>query len=194
MIRAITQLSSPEKEFKCVFVAPNKALCQQRALMWEKSFSSLGLKVIEVTGDTETNQSLSLIAKANIIITTPEKWDSLTRAWRSHIFLFGSLALLLIDEIHHIHEDRGAVLETIVVRMRSVGDAYRHRALDKSDHILRVVALSATLPNIEDVGAWLKCPPKNIHYFDETFRPGNFFSSSLILFCLFVFTEILSSM
>jgi hypothetical protein len=28
------------------------------------------LRVIEVTGDTETNQSLSLIAKANIIITT----------------------------------------------------------------------------------------------------------------------------
>ena len=33
-------------------------------------------RVIEVIGDSE-NHSLQLVAKANIIITTPEKWDSL---------------------------------------------------------------------------------------------------------------------
>ena len=58
-------------------------------------------RVIEVTGDSE-NHSLQLVAKANIIITTPEKWDSLTRSWRRHLFLFGHIDLILLDEVHFL--------------------------------------------------------------------------------------------
>jgi ATP-dependent DNA helicase HFM1/MER3 len=31
------------KDIKCVFVAPNKALCQQRCVEWQRSFGALGL-------------------------------------------------------------------------------------------------------------------------------------------------------
>ena len=158
IVRVLQQKSYPQNDFKCVFVAPNKALCQQRVSMWEKSFSNLGIRIIEVTGDTETHQSLALIAKANIVITTPEKWDALTRSWRKHIFLLGSIDLLLIDEVHHLHEgDRGAVLEAICVRMKTLSNAYRSRTPSKSSCELRIVALSATLPNVSDIGEWLKC-------------------------------------
>ena len=57
--------------------------------------------MIEVTGDSE-NHSLQLVARANIIITTPEKWDSLTRSWRRHLFLFGHIDLILLDEVHFL--------------------------------------------------------------------------------------------
>ena len=30
-------------QMKCVFIAPNKALCQQRCVEWLRSFGSLGL-------------------------------------------------------------------------------------------------------------------------------------------------------
>lgn len=30
-------------DFKCVFIAPNKALCQQRATEWKRKFGQLGL-------------------------------------------------------------------------------------------------------------------------------------------------------
>lgn len=36
---------------------------------------------------------------------------------------------------------------------------------------MRVIALSATLPNLADIGEWLGCTHSGIHYFDESFRP-----------------------
>lgn len=36
---------------------------------------------------------------------------------------------------------------------------------------MRIVALSATLPNVSDVGKWLQCDSKCTFYFDGRFRP-----------------------
>ncbi len=36
---------------------------------------------------------------------------------------------------------------------------------------MRIIALSATLPNIVDIGEWLRCVPEAVHYFDDSFRP-----------------------
>ncbi len=55
-----------------------------------------------------------------IIITTPEKWDIITRKSgdRTHTNL---VRLLIIDEIHLLHDDRGPVIESIVARtMRQI--------------------------------------------------------------------------
>jgi replicative superfamily II helicase len=35
--------------------------------------------------------------------------------------------LLLIDEVHHLGEERGAVLEIVVVRMRLLSDTYHEK-------------------------------------------------------------------
>jgi ATP-dependent DNA helicase HFM1/MER3 len=67
---------------------------------------------------------MQLVAKANIIVTTPEKWDSMTRVWKKHIFLLGSVNLLLVDEVHHVSEDRGAVLEAVVVRIQKLHEMF----------------------------------------------------------------------
>ena len=34
-----------------------------------------------------------------------------------------------------------------------------------------MIALSATLPNVVDIGEWLRCSDDSIHYFDDSFRP-----------------------
>lgn len=36
---------------------------------------------------------------------------------------------------------------------------------------MRIIAISATLPNIQDIGEWLRCEKKAVHCFDNTFRP-----------------------
>ena len=51
----------------------------------------------------------------------------MTRSWRKHIFLLGRIDLLLVDEVHHLNEDRGATLEAVVVRMRTLNKAFRSR-------------------------------------------------------------------
>lgn len=58
---------------KCVYIAPIKALCEQRYSDWAAFQLHLGLKVLQVTGDREA--SFSQLAQAQIIITTPEKWS-----------------------------------------------------------------------------------------------------------------------
>ncbi len=36
---------------------------------------------------------------------------------------------------------------------------------------MRIIALSATLPNLADIGDWIGCESSSVHYFDESFRP-----------------------
>jgi ATP-dependent DNA helicase HFM1/MER3 len=109
------------QRMKCIYIAPNKALCQQRWCDWNNKFSKIGLKVLELTGDTDIQNYLKHISEASIIITTPEKWDSITRCWRNHTFLLCGVNLFLIDETHHLaYRERGAVLEAVIVRMMLV--------------------------------------------------------------------------
>jgi ATP-dependent DNA helicase HFM1/MER3 len=147
-------------DLKCIMITPNKALCQQKMTEFTKSFGALGLSVLELTGDSIFEHSLRLVARANIIITTPEKWDCMTRSWRQHIFLLGAIDLLIIDEIHHLGEDnRGATLEAVIVRMRTLNDTFHEKAPPSArlKSPMRFVSLSAALPNVSDIGEWLQC-------------------------------------
>ena len=127
-------LSKNGAPMKCVYIAPNKALCQQRWNEWSKRFSACGLKALEVTGDIDLKDCLRLVAKASIIITTPEKWDSLTRVWRDHVYLLTATDLLLLDEIYHLGEDRGPALEMVIVRMRVLAQERMKYLQSKAGH------------------------------------------------------------
>ena len=39
-------LTTNIRDIKCVFIAPNKALCQQRCVEWQKSFGNHGVRYI----------------------------------------------------------------------------------------------------------------------------------------------------
>ena len=53
--------------------------------------------------------------ETQVIVSTPEKWDIVTRKGmdRSYTSL---VKLVIIDEIHMLHDDRGPVIESIVAR------------------------------------------------------------------------------
>ena len=59
--------------------------------------------------------------EAQLILTTPEKWDSITRQWTEHLSLLSAVKLLLVDEIHLIgDESRGGCIEAVICRMKTV--------------------------------------------------------------------------
>ena len=151
-------------QYKIIYMAPTKSLCSERQRDWQTKFTSLGLKCAELTGDTDQRQ-LRNIQNANVIITTPEKWDSMTRKWKDHTRLMQLVKLFLIDEVHILKDNRGATLEAVVSRMKSVGSS------------VRFIALSATVPNSEDIATWLGKDYTNQHLpaqrenFGESFRP-----------------------
>lgn len=50
-----------------------------------------------------------------MIVTTPEKWDVITRK-SSDMSLSMLVKLLIIDEVHLLNDDRGPVIEALVAR------------------------------------------------------------------------------
>lgn len=84
-------------------VAPVKALCTEKLHDWARKFARLNINCLEVTGDSDV-QDLNYLQRHQLILTTPEKWDSLTRRWRdrSNSNLMKSVRLFLIDEVVYL--------------------------------------------------------------------------------------------
>ncbi|OBA20593.1 Sec63-domain-containing protein [Metschnikowia bicuspidata var. bicuspidata NRRL YB-4993] len=145
------------KGFKAVYVAPLKALVSEQTREFQRRLSAeYGIVVNELTGDLSLSQKE--IAETQVLVTTPEKWDVVTRKATDALYT-KLVRLLIIDEIHLLHDDRGPVLESIIVRAKRLPDT-------------RLVGLSATLPNYEDVAQFLGVNLKlGLFYFDALFRP-----------------------
>lgn len=47
------------------------------------------------------------IVETNMIVTTPEKWDVITRKSTGDVALTQLVKLLIIDEVHLLHDERG---------------------------------------------------------------------------------------
>ena len=81
----------------------------------------LNIQVAAITGDGDPGEAFRDVAMSHVLITTPEKWDSLTRKWTENFFLFASVKLVLLDEIHLLADpSRGACLEAILCRLKSI--------------------------------------------------------------------------
>ncbi|CEH19355.1 sec63-domain-containing protein [Ceraceosorus bombacis] len=149
-------------DFKIIYVAPMKALASEIVRKFSKRLAYLGVKVRELTGDMQLTRQE--IAETQMIVTTPEKWDVVTRKPSGEGELASKVKLLIIDEVHLLHEERGAVIETIVARTL--------RLVESSQSLIRIVGLSATLPNYVDVADFLHVNRmQGLFYFDSSFRP-----------------------
>ena len=149
-----------QRAFKVVYVAPMKALAAEVTEKFSSRLAPLGLLVREFTGDMSLTRYEAM--KTHILVTTPEKWDVVTRKTGSE--LGDAVTLFIIDEIHLLHDERGAVLESIVARTLRLSETAQKQ--------IRLVGLSATLPNYADVGSFMKVnPEKGLFHFDGTYRP-----------------------
>jgi replicative superfamily II helicase len=140
-----------------LFLAPLRALTNEKESEWER-FEDLGYSVYVVTGERDLNPRRA--ERADVLVMTPEKADSATRKHDTarHAFIT-DVDCCIIDEVHLLDSDkRGSVLEVTVSRLRRLCDP-------------RVVALSATMPNIDDVAGWLDAPDDHTFTFGEEYRP-----------------------
>ncbi|KAL7257909.1 hypothetical protein ACSBR1_004099 [Camellia fascicularis] len=138
--------------YKIVYVALMKALVAEVVGNLSNRLQHYDVKVKELSGDqTLTRQEIEEI---QIIVTTPEKWDIITcksgdRAYTQLV------KLLIIDEIHLLHDNRGPV-----------------RQIETTKKHIHLVGLSATLPNYEDVALFLQVDlNKGLFHLDNSYRP-----------------------
>ncbi|GJQ12549.1 hypothetical protein GpartN1_g4340.t1 [Galdieria partita] len=148
-----------------VYVAPMKALASEVVENFQRRLKCLGVVVQEMTGDMQL--SYQEAKKTDMIVTTPEKWDIVTRKGTDgsdDSSIHANLKLLIIDEIHLLHELRGVILEAVVARTLKM--------VETSQRMIRLVGLSATLPNYEDIAEFLRVNrDQGLYYFDASYRP-----------------------
>jgi len=147
--------------FKVVYIAPMRALVSEVVGNLQQRFDPLGLKVVELTG--ESFLSRRELKDAQVIVATPEKWDIVTRRGGQRA-VDEAVRLLVIDEVHMLHDERGAVLESLVARTL--------HAVERRGRQVRIAGLSATLPNYQDVATFLRVnPDRGLFFFDGSYRP-----------------------
>jgi helicase len=152
-----------EGKGKVIYTCPLRAIASEKYDEFKK-FERLGIKVALTMGDYDSDDPW--LREYDIIITTNEKLDSLIRHKSSFI---KDVSLLIADEIHLLDDvSRGPTLEIVITRLRRIL------------RDIRIFALSATVPNSEEIASWLGA---KLIYSD--FRPvplyeGIFFNGEII--------------
>lgn len=126
---------------RAILCVPLRALASQLHQRFAQERPELRIGVY--TGESHPGKMVPL-AQAQVLIMTPERLDACTRAWARHWSWLPAISLLVVDEFHLLGEGRrGARLEGTLLR------------LERLNPCCRVVALSATLGNPQELTDWL---------------------------------------
>ncbi|MEW6569819.1 MAG: DEAD/DEAH box helicase [Nitrospirota bacterium] len=149
---------------KIVYLVPLRALASEKYEDFLDKYSGIGMRIMQSTGDYDSSEPW--LHEADLIITTNEKMDSLIRHRSSWL---RDIELIVADEIHMIGDrHRGPTLEIVLTRLRSMYPQ------------LRIVALSATIPNAEEISRWLGARLICSDWRPVPLREGVFFNSAAI--------------
>jgi helicase len=134
-----------EKNGKVIYLSPLRALANEKFDDFKKyagirKQDGRRVNVGISTGDFDSSDPW--LGRYDIIITTNEKADSLLRhraKWMDEI------SLVVADEVHLLNEaERGPTLEVVLARLMQINPD------------LQVLALSATIHNVDEIAGWLK--------------------------------------
>ena len=147
---------------KIIYIGPYKALVKERLNDWKKRLETpeMKKKVVELTGDYTPD--LEALISANVLVTTPEKWDGISRNWQNRNYVTHA-GLIIFDEIHLLGQDRGPVIEVIVSRMNYIAS--------KTGKKIRMIGLSTAMASSSDVANWFGVPKHYMFNFRPNVRP-----------------------
>ncbi|WP_235185600.1 DEAD/DEAH box helicase [Candidatus Acidianus copahuensis] len=114
-----------------VYVSPLKALSRE-------VYEDLKDKIRVKYSDSDVYEDDLRSLNSDVLLATYEKFDS---AIRHNYRWLTKVKMIIIDEIHSVEEDRGLAIENIVLWAKNNSS--------------QIVALSGTLPNIDEYSRWL---------------------------------------
>ena len=132
---------------KVVYLSPLRALASEKFEEFKKLEAlDLGRKIKVAISTGDSNSSDNKLDDADVIILTNETMDANMAFERDWIYEIG---LVISDEIHLIGDStRGPTLEMILTRLRT-------GFLGKTPP--KIIGLSATISNSNELAEWLKC-------------------------------------
>jgi len=134
-----------ERNGKVIYLTPLRALANEKFDEFKKygSIRKTDGKRVSVgisTGDFDSGDPW--LGRYDIIVTTNEKADSLLR---HRVKWMDDISLVVADEVHLLNDgDRGPTLEVVLARLMQINPE------------IQILALSATINNVEEVASWLK--------------------------------------
>jgi helicase len=147
-----------------VYVGPLKALASEKEQDWTDSkhhFSSRNIAI--VTGDFRfTNSRLDELQKSNLIIMTPEMLASKARNHNSDRSKFlHDVGTVVFDESHLLTvPGRGDHIEVALMKLTTINPG------------IRIVLLSATMPNVDEICEWSsKLTGRDTYFLESEYRP-----------------------
>lgn len=134
-----------ERNGKVIYLTPLRALANEKFDEFRK-YTALrkkdGKRVSVGISTGDFDQADPWLQRNDIIVTTNEKADSLLRhraKWMDEI------TLVVADEVHLLNEaERGPTLEVVLARLMQISPD------------TQILALSATINNVDEIAAWLK--------------------------------------
>ncbi|KAF8820499.1 putative activating signal cointegrator 1 complex subunit 3 [Cardiosporidium cionae] len=142
---AILRMMRHESIRRAVYVAPYVRTAKERFKDWSHKFGKLlGLTVNELSGEMQSD--LKTLERSHLVVTTPAKWDFLSRRWKNRKVL-QNINLFIVDELQLIDSDVGPSLEVCVSRMRYIS-AQLHSPI-------RLIGLACSIANAKDIGEWI---------------------------------------
>jgi len=134
-----------ERNGKTIYLTPLRALASEKYREFKKYTSirkSSGKRVRTGISTGDYDSTDAWLERYDIIVCTNEKADSLLRhraKWMDEI------SLVVADEVHLLNDgERGPTLEVVLARLMQVNPD------------MQVLALSATINNVEEIAEWLK--------------------------------------
>lgn len=144
---------------KVIYTCPLRALAAEHYSDFKRKYSKQGsassIRFALSTGDLDSNSSY--LKNFDVIMTTYEKLASLLRHKAEWL---GQVGGLIIDEMHELDSDRGPVLEIAITQMRMNAPT------------LKVLGLSATIPNATELAKWLDAELVESDYRPTKLREG----------------------
>ena len=144
---------TPHQGLHTLYLSPIKALAVDLARNLEAPISEMGLPItVETrTGDTpQTKRNRQRVSPPNMLMTTPESLE-LMLSWPDADRLFGSVRLIIIDEIHALAgTKRGDLLSLSLAALRKLAPHSRS------------IGLSATVANPDRFTPWLDADQKRV--------------------------------
>jgi helicase len=120
---------------------PLKALATEKYNEWSEDED---LKVVRDTSDDRSKRNDEYYDDFDVLITTNERLDVILRSPNLRNKVFANVMFLVIDEIHLLgSKGRGSTLEFLIMVMKEMLPD------------VRLVGLSATLPNYQEFADWL---------------------------------------
>lgn len=131
-----------------LYISPTRALVNDLYARLSGPLRQMGLTIGRRTSDHKDG----LRDNPNILITTPESFDSmLCRGRGPSGHYLGNVVAVVLDEVHLVYGTaRGEQIRWLVDRLRRIREQARDEGLIK-DPTVQVVALSATVPDSDAV-------------------------------------------